>query len=260
MKALSPRAGSGTSAGLLDGLLLACELYLSRTCGIEPETFDFETASPAAAFSPGGCEIEPFQLIGRGACAGLKLQVSGIKVNPADGTFGEEVRCYPLELPPSARVALNLARWPASVRDEYLKALADGQLPLRVMGSAFAPLLKFPWPETKAFGRRALFGMERIADRDALDRAREHLRRVWGETDADLAAAAALGDRMGVGLPGTLSARQVGETIIDRVPGLPQSLLRYLSIMGPPLEPRQALKQLLHPSDQPVPAGAAPEH
>jgi hypothetical protein len=97
----------------------------------------------------------------------------------------------------------------------------------------------------RALGRRALFGTDQIGDLEGLARATEHLRVVWGTTDAELEPAAALGDRLGVGLPGTVGARVGGETVIDHVAGLPPPLLKLLTAGAPVISPRESLKRLL---------------
>ena len=234
-----------------NGLAVAVQAYLARAFGVEAEKLEFEPAEPTLKIVSGFAELGRLQLVGRGQCEGLDLEVANLKINLADEAFADEVRVYPVTLPKSAHSALNLDRWPAAVRDEFLRDMRDGKLALRLRGRLAAPTVQFPWPELHAFGRRALFGADRIADLPGLEQARLHFFQAWGRLPADLAAGAAVGDRTGAGLPATVAARQDGETIIDRVPGLPPYLMRLLEKQtAPGLSPAESLSKLLFPEPE----------
>ena len=240
-----------SSTKYFDALLLATQVYLAKACGVELERLDFEPVTATVFIKMGSAEFERFQLRGRGTCAGLELQVEDFKINLADESLAKEAVIYPLSIPKSAQQRLCLERWPADIRDEFLRGLLDGKLPMRIQGSLVAPTIKYPWAELRSFGRRALFGVDRINNLETLGQARRHMLQWWGALPQDEEAAAAMGDRTGVGLPGTITACEQGETIIDRVPGLPQSLVRYLSKVGPVISPLESLHHLLYPEPDP---------
>jgi hypothetical protein len=157
-------------------------------------------------------------------------------------------------LPQLAQAALKLERWPADVRAQFLRNMSEGKLALRLLGRLAAPDLKLPWAELRHFGRRALFGADHIADLAALEKARQHCLQTWGREPQDIAAAAAVADRLGVGLPATWAARAEKETILDHVAGLPPSLAELLDKNAPVIAPADSLTRLLSPPP-PVPPG-----
>lgn len=240
-----------------NGLALLLQVYLARTFGVEVERLDFDPGEPTIMITKGFVTLDRCKLVGRGPCEGVDLDLSNLKVNLADEDFADEVRVNLALLPKAALAALNLERWPAAVRDEYRRSLEDGKLALRIYGRLAGPSVAFPWAPLRSFGRRALFGTDNLGDLAALEQARQHLFLTWGRLPQDLAAAAAVGDRLGAGLPATFMSRNEGESIIDRVPGLPPSLMRCLDKTQPPLSPEESLNKLLFPEPPPPPAGGA---
>ena len=237
-----------------NGLALLLQAYLARTFGVEVERLEFDPGAPTIMITKGFVTLDRCQLVGRGPCEGVDLDLINLKINLADEDFADELRVNLTLLPKTAQAALNLDRWPAAVRDEYQRALQDGKLALRVYGRLAGPSVAFPWAQLRSLGRRALFGAASVGDLASLEQARQHLFLAWGRLPQDLAAAAALGDRLGVGLPATVMARNEGETIIDRVPGLPPSLMQCLDKAGPVLSPVESLNKLLFPEPPPPPA------
>ncbi|MCY3023246.1 MAG: hypothetical protein NTW87_30075 [Planctomycetota bacterium] len=199
----------------LNGWALALQTYLARAFGVEVEQLEFEPVTPTVMVTKGFAIVDRCQLIGRGKCEGLDLEIASLKVNLAEKTFADEVRIYPVALPKSARAALNLDKWPAAVQQDYLRDMRDGKIALRVQGPVAAPTIRFPWATVRSYGRRALFGEASISDLDGLEKARQHLLTTWGRTPQELAAAAATGDRMGAGLPSTAQATKDRETVLD---------------------------------------------
>jgi hypothetical protein len=242
-----------TAAGQkrINGMLLGVQIYLSKAFGVELDKLEFQPISPTIVVSKGFAAIEPFQLIGRGSCEGLDLQVRNLKINLSTESFaddaGEGVLIYPLAIPKAAREKMLLSRWAPALRDEYLKSMEQGKLPLRVYGQLAAPVMKYPWAELRGIARRVLFDSDHLIDLESLDKARLHFQRTWGN-HGDIEIAAAFADRTGVGLPGTATARDQGSDIIERVPGLPQSLtsLRARSAKDP-ASPKDSLEMLLRP-------------
>jgi hypothetical protein len=245
----------------LNGLIMGLQTYLSKCFGVELESLDFEPIKPTVVIRQGIAEIEPFQLVGRGESLGLDLHVETVKINLTDETFAGEVVIYPTSLPHSARERLLMGKWPAGLFVQFMNDVINGKIKLRCSGSIAAPTIKYPWTEVRVWGRRALFGVEKIEDLDTLDKGRKHFQHWWGPLPADVDTAAVLADRMGVGLPGTTTARTQGETIIERVTGLPQSLQKLLPIVGDPISPRESLRLLLSPpADPPQPKMPAPSN
>jgi hypothetical protein len=242
----------------LNGLLLGLQTYLSKGFGIELPALEFEPIKPTVVIRQGIAEIEPFQLTGRGATTGLDLHVDTVKINLTDETFAGELVIYPTSLPPVSKDRLMMAKWPAGLYAQYVNDVFNGKIRLRCSGSIAAPTLKFPWADVRVWGRRALFGAEKIEDLESLDRGRKHLHRWWGMLPAEIDSAAIFADRMGVGLPGTLTARTQGETIVERVTGLPQQIQKLLPLSGDPISPRESLKILLDPVPDPLPPKAPP--
>ncbi|HYF51314.1 MAG TPA: hypothetical protein VEJ63_18005, partial [Planctomycetota bacterium] len=251
---------SGDAARPQHAFMLALQAYLSKLIGFESDKLEFEAIEPTIEIDKGSAKItSALQLVGKGSCEGLELTVKNLRVNLATEAFnddaGEGLIIYPTAVPRSGRARLHLDKWPPAVQTEYLKAVTQGSLPLRVYGQLAAPVFKFPWADVRTFGRRALFDMERIGDLEALERARQNLLKQWGAEPDDLSRAALVADRLGVGLPGTQTARDMGESCIERVTGMPQSLFKLLSKTAPVVTPVKSLQDLLHPEPDPVPPG-----
>jgi hypothetical protein len=254
----SDSLGAPAGSKQINGVLLGLKLYLSKTFGVELEKLEFQPISPTIVISKGFAVFEPFQLVGSGGCEGLDLLVRNLKINLSTESFaddaGEGVLIYPVSIPKSAREKLLLSRWPPAVREEFLKSMEQGRLPLRVFGQLATPVMKFPWAELRGIARRALFDTDHILYSAALEKARAHFLRAWGYAPADVEAAAALADRTGVGLPGTATAREQGGDILERVADLPQCLivLRARSEKYP-AAPKISLEMLLRPEPDPPP-------
>ena len=236
----------------VNGLLLGLQAYLARTVGVELTHFEFDPLTPTVFIRSGIASLdEPLKFVGRGSNEGLDLQIEHLKINLADETLSD-TQFYPVAVPPLTLGKLHLDKW-GDVKDEYVKALAEGKMPpVHLAGPLGSPGMKFPWPQLKTAGRRALFGAERINDLEALNKARATLLRNWGATAPDLEAAAAWADRSAAGLPGTVTSRYEGETIISRVAGLPKILFDRLSNTGPTISPVQSLHELLFTPPDPL--------
>ena len=242
---------SSPAANAFDGFLACAELYFAKVYGVESVRMEFETFTPTVRIDKGLAVFEPFELKGKGACAGFDIQIRNVKINLADETFADETLVYPLALPKDAQDRLSLQKWPTLTRQLFLTSMSAGRMPLRISGPLAAPTIKFPWTESSAMARTALFGVEAIPDAESLAKAREHLQRMWGKDDASLEAAAQLADRMGAGLPGTLSSRLTRETIVDHATKLPPKILAAAALTAaqkvesPLLSPLESLKNLL---------------
>ncbi|MFH0939443.1 MAG: hypothetical protein V1899_09210, partial [Planctomycetota bacterium] len=237
-----------TSQRNLNSLLLTLQVYLSKTFGVENERLEFEPIAPIVAMRAGFAVFEPITLIGKGGSADLELQIRNLKLNLTSNTLaddsGEGVTIYPTAIPASAKKALCLNKWPAGPQGDFLNSVEKGKLPLRIFGRLTTPIIKLPWTELRSLGRRALFDTDKIGNVETLDRARRYLLRIWS---ANLDSAAAVADRTGVGLPGTISARDQNETVMDGVANLPQSLKSLISQKAKEtaLTPREPLDQML---------------
>jgi hypothetical protein len=238
---------------------LAIHAYLAKLMAYECEKLEFQTVEPTVVMSKGSITVEPFQLIGKGSCEGLDLWVKNLKINLVTEAFnddaGEGVLVYPVSIPRATRKRCHFDRWPSTVQTEYVRAITQGTLPLRISGSMANPVIKFPWTEVRTYGRRALFDMDKIVDLESLAKARQNFLKQWGNLPADIEAAAAVADRMGVGLPSTMTAKDLKESCIERVTGLPQSLLKLHSKSAVMISPVDSLKQLLYPEPDPPPVG-----
>lgn len=246
----------------LNGLLLALQVYLGKAFGVESGKLEFEPIAPTVTITKGGfASSEPIRLVGIQDSAGLELQLRNLKVSLPTETFaddsGEGAIIQPVAIPKTAKQKLVLENWPPGAEGEFLNALDKGRLPLRVYGRLAAPVVKMPWLELRSIGRRALFDTDKITDLETLDKARKHCLRVWG---TNLDAAAAVGDRTGVGLPATVTARDQGEAVVAPFAGLEQSIVKLLSNITPTISPRESLDKLLVPEpDVPKPPGGKSE-
>jgi hypothetical protein len=260
---LSMPADIAASARVADGLFACLELYLAKSCGVENPAAEFEPFTPTARIDKGLAVVEPFTLKGKGASLGLDLEVRELKINLADQTFVGDMFVNPTALPADAQQRLAFAKWPAPAKQHYLAALHSGKIALRIGGSLLAPVAKFPWAETRAAVREALFGTDAIGDAASLAKAREHLFRVWGRDDASLAVAAALADRMGAGVPGMKEAVLRRETIVDNADKLPPKLAELAAAPTrdtsyPGIPPLEALKVFLFAEEPPPPPPVPP--
>jgi len=240
----------GESLKGLNVLALGTQAYLGKTFGADFRRLEFETLQPTIEVRSGLATLAAVQFTGRGASAGLDLQLKNLKINLADEAFAEEMILYPSAMPLAARQRLNVDRWPGPEQQEYTTDV-ETKLALRVHGRPAAPNLKFPWTPLKGLAMRALFGMDRVTDLSSLELARQHTRKTFGAEPADAEIPALLGDRLGVGLPGTLTSRLLGQTLIDRVPGLPPHLLEHLSATGAVISPVDSMNLLLRPEPDP---------
>ncbi len=257
---VSITAGAPVSnaANVFDGVLACAELYFAKVFGVEAVRVEFETFSPTVRIDKGLAVFEPFELKGKGACAGFDIQVRNLKINLTDESFADEALIYPTALPPDAQERLSLQKWPPRMSELFLASMSAGKLPMRLSGPLAAPSVKFPWMETRAFARSALFGVDGIMDMDSLTKAREHFFKFWGKDDATLAAAAMLADRHTAGLPGTLSSRLAKESVVDRAVKLPPKIMDALALNSadspatPLLTPLESLTMLLFAEPEPV--------
>ncbi|HYG75395.1 MAG TPA: FHA domain-containing protein [Planctomycetota bacterium] len=234
--------GEGQKA--LNGFGIALQAYLAKAFGAEFTRLDFETLQPTIEIRSGLASLNALQLTGRGPSSGLDLQLKNLKINLADEAFAEELIVFPTSLPAAARERMSVDRWPAAEQQEYLRDI-ENKLPLRISGRPAAATLKLPWGNLKNVTMRALFGAERITDLAALELARQHLTKTFAPQPSDRELPALLADRAGIGLPGTLTARLTGQTLIDRVPNLPPHLLEQLSATGPVITPLESINLLL---------------
>jgi hypothetical protein len=234
------------------GLALALQVYLAKACGVENERLDFDAITPTIVIDKGQASIDPFLLVGTGKCQGLELQIRNVKMNLADEAFADEMMLYPVLIPTAAMERLYFARWPGPEQAQYKVDLREGKLPMRIYGRLSAPTVKYPWQELRALATRALFGRPAIHDLASLDAARADFTKNWGAQETDMKAAAAVGDRLGIGFPATITCRNQGHSVIDRVPGLPQSLVSKLSVSSPTISPFESLNALLHPEPDPA--------
>ena len=249
-------SATGDTHKMFNGAMLALQAYLARTAGVDFERLEFEPVTPTIVIEKGFAKIETFKFASKGTHQGLEITVRNLKINLADEAFADEAQIYVSAIPKAARDRLALEKWPADVRDEFNHALEEGKLALRLSGRLNAPLFKFPWLALKSIGMRALFETEKINDLETLQKARESFTKNWGAEKLDVAAM--LGDRFGVGLPMTVTSRIQGESIIDRIVGMPQSLQKLLTRTGPTITPRDALDQLINPEPDAAPVTPPP--
>lgn len=235
-----PRAGS---LGNVYGVALSA--YLSRAFGMDTERLEFDTIEPTVEVLNGTASSGLIQLVGRGECEGLQIVVKNLKLNLADDSFFDELIIYPVELPRAAQLKLEMARWPEAAQAQFRRDMQGGALALRISGKVANPTVKFPWDEIRLAGMRALFGAERMADMVALQAAQQQFAAAWGTTDEEIRVASNIADRMGIGLPGTVSSRLTGSSFLDRVTGLPQSLTARLSVVGNTVSPFESLKEIV---------------
>ncbi|HEY3325425.1 MAG TPA: FHA domain-containing protein [Planctomycetota bacterium] len=233
----------------LNGFALMLQTYLAKAFAFDTNRLDFASAEPTVTITHGFASIDPLLLVGRNACAGLDLQLKNLKINLADETFADDLVIFPAAIPESSRQRLVLQQWPAAEQQAFLRE-TETRLPLRVSGRLCAASAKFPWPQLTSLGRRALFGTDKINDLIELEQARQHLARVW-VAGPGLEKAASLADLASVGLPGTLGARQQGQTMLDRVPNLPLRLQEKLSVSSELITPMESLELLLNPEPLP---------
>ena len=248
---------NSNASNVFDGFLASAELYFAKVYGVESVRMEFEPFMPTVRIDKGLADFEPFELKGKGACAGFDIQVRNLKINLADESFADEAVIYPMTLPKDAQDRIALNKWPALTRQLFLTSMGAGRMPLRISGALANPTIKFPWAEASAMARTALFGVDAITDADALAKAREHLLRVWGKDDASLEAAAMLADRFSAGLPGTLTSRLTRETIVDHATKLPPKVMEAAEQTAaaratkPLLKPLESLKIILFAEPEP---------
>ena len=238
------------------GLALVLQTYLGKAFGVETSRLDFAPAEPTLTIVHGAASLDPVQLVGRGASAGVDLQLKNLRINLADEAFANEMLVYPVLVPAAARARFQLAKWPAAEQAAYTNNV-ETELPLRLSGRVAAASVKFPWAQLRSLGMRALFGSDKILDVENLAAARAQLAK-WGDQPQDLEDAALVADRMGVGLPGTVSARNQGQSMLDRVPNLPPWLMEKLSVTGPTITPLESLNLMRRepeppPGTKPIP-------
>jgi hypothetical protein len=243
---------------------VALHAYLARGFGVDVEILEFDVFEPTVEILNGSANVGSILLNGSGDCEGLQLMVKNIKVRLDDETFGEEVILYPLALPRTAQVKLGIARWPEAAQTQFRRDMEGGALAMRLSGKVHNPVVKYPWDDIRFAGMRALFGVERFADMAGLQAAQAKFFETWGKNDADIAAAAAIADRMGIGLPGTVTAKLTGATFLDRVTGLPKALMDIQSVLEKPIPPVESLKTVLFAMPDvpqpPVPPGKEPKN
>jgi hypothetical protein len=248
-EALSAEIDSSGPIRNLAGLIAGIDLYLAKSFGVEQERWEFEEFTPTVVVSKGVAAAQPFALKGKGAVLGLELQVQNLGMNLTDDSLSEAT-LFPSALPKSASDRMAFGQWPGNEGKNYLNMMGNGQIPLKIGGALAVPALKFPWTAVRDQIRMAIFGAKSIEDLTTLNTAREFHSRSWPE--ADRATAAALADRMGLGLPGTATARSQGEMLLDRVANLPQSLKKLLTYAGPTISPLESLQLVLNPPPDPI--------
>jgi hypothetical protein len=247
----------------ITGLLAGIDLYLAKSFGVEQERWEFEEFTPIVVITKGVAAVQPFVLKGRGSVLGLELQTQNLGLNLTDDTISDAT-LYPLALPKSATERMAFNNWPANEGKGYLLAMGNGEIPLKVGGTLAVPAFKYPWAAVRDKIRIVLFGAKTIEDQTALDAARAHHLKFWPETER--ATAAALADRMSLGLPGTVTGRNQGEMLLDRVANLPQKLKELLKYTGPAVSPEESLQLVLSPPPDPIippplpPPGPPPKH
>ncbi|MEI6231609.1 MAG: FHA domain-containing protein [Planctomycetota bacterium] len=257
---------TSNAATVFDGFLACAELYFAKVCGVELPRMEFEPFSTTVRIDKGLAEFEPFELKGKGASAGFDIRIRNLKINLADETFADDALIYATALPQDAQDRMALQKWPAVLSQLFLTSMNAGRMPLRLSGPLAAPSVKFPWTDASTMARSALFGIDAITDAESLAKAREHLLRVWGKEDAALLSAAMLADRLGAGLPGTLSSRLTRLTLVDRAVKMPPKIQDTVALTTvarpetPLLSPLDSLKILLfaEPEVTPPPAPIPP--
>ena len=233
----------------LAGLIAGIDLYLARSFGVEQERWEFEEFTPTVVVSKGVAAAQPFVLKGKGAVLGLELQVQNLGMNLTDDSLSEAT-LFPTAIPKSASDRMAFSQWPGNEGKNYLNMMGNGQVPLKIGGTLAVPTLKFPWTAVRDQIRMALFGVKAIEDLTALSAASNFHLRSWPETER--ATAAALADRMGLGLPGTATGRNQGEMLLDRVVNLPKILKEKLTYAGPTISPLESLQLVLNPPPDPI--------
>ena len=233
-----------------NGLLLGIDAYLAKSFGFEQQRWDFDPVTATIVIRQGVAAAQPFQLTGKGEAQGLDLRLTNFGLNLTDDTLAETT-VFPTAVPQLARDRLSVNNWlPQS--NNYFNSAGNGTIALKIAGTLAAPTLKYPWTEVRDEGRMAIFGLKAMEDLEALERGRAFVLRNWPAAQ-DHDAAAMLGDRTGVGLPGTVTSHIQGEMIIDRIAGLPASLKKLLTYTGTGISPKESLELLLYPPpDAPV--------
>ena len=234
----------------LNGLIAGIDLYLAKSFAVEQERWEFEDLTPTIVIGKGVATVQPISLIGKGALLGLELKVQSLGMNLTDNTIADTV-LFPVSLPQTAQQNLALASWPKNEGKNYLNNMANGLIPLKIGGTVAVPTIKFPWTEVRKQGKLAILGTATIEDLPTLSAARDFLQISYPPEDREKIAGIA--DRLGIGLPGTITGHNQGEMIGERIVNLPKSLKDQLSYTTAAISPLQSLQLLLNPPpDAPV--------
>ncbi|MBI3830106.1 MAG: hypothetical protein HY291_11350 [Planctomycetes bacterium] len=243
------------TVALTKAALFGMELYLSRF-GAEAKRIEFEPARLLVTVTNGIADIKlapQGKLAAKAQLAGLEFGLQG-RVRLWDLSIDEPLLLSLTRLPEACLDKLAPAFWPQEKREEFLKDLGDGGLALRITGTLDNPQIEFPMEKLNRYAMEAVFGLEKFKDAQALEAGLQFFRTSkWNQSDAALAAAANLLDRMGVGLPGTETHKLQGWCVLDRATGLPPHIRDMLSPLAETLTPEQSLRKLLEPPPPPNP-------
>jgi len=245
LASLDSRLAGGTP--WLDRGLLATQIY-ARMLGIDAQQAAFERCNFVINLDKGVLDMPQGRLVALDPWKNLELTFRG-RLRTSDMNFDPQFDLAVARLPDPARAALSLETWPADLREDFQRELADNKLRLRLSGTIFEPHAEYPREGMQRFVMRALFNRERIEDAQDYATAQQFFRGSWLKPDELPVPAAALLERAGLFLPGTASAKAAGLHFLDALARLVPSVSDFQS---KDLSPEQALKDLFAPPLNPL--------